>query len=241
MRIESHAVHVVHFGHGLNLIHQGFGVGLASALQVGIEEEIHGVKLVAFAAHVHGGGFARGGDGGEVGVDVVLPEANARENVRGHVQGVGRGGRDLGVTAGGGNAELGQLRLVVGVNQIMRDSGMVGFAGKQRFENGGGLFAVGESLVVVRLGGEQRERVEYRGFVIVGIATREPSSSRRNKPWRGRRDRVCRNCYRKREIAAMYAFSRGVAGFAGSDASFSASVVSPRPRLMTAASGSFQS
>jgi ABC-type xylose transport system permease subunit len=51
------------------------GVGLASALQIGVDEKIHGVELVAFAAHVHGGSFARGGDGSEIGVDVVLPEA----------------------------------------------------------------------------------------------------------------------------------------------------------------------
>jgi hypothetical protein len=37
---------------------------LASALQIGVDQEIHGVELVAFAAHVHSGGFARGRDRG---------------------------------------------------------------------------------------------------------------------------------------------------------------------------------
>ena len=63
----------------------------------------------------------------------------------------------------------GQLRLVVGMNQIVRHAGMIGFGGKKLFQNGCSLFAVGEGLVVVRLGSEQRERAEHCRFVIVGI------------------------------------------------------------------------
>jgi hypothetical protein len=85
---------------------------------------------------------------------------NAGENMRRHVQGVRSRGSDLRVTASGGQSELRQLRLVVGVNQIMRDAGMVGLDGKQLLQNGGGLLAIGKSRVVVRLGGQQGERVE---------------------------------------------------------------------------------
>jgi hypothetical protein len=46
---------------------------------------------------------------------------------------------------------------------------MIGLSGEELLKNCGGLFAVGEALVVVRLGGEQRERVERGGLVIVGI------------------------------------------------------------------------
>ncbi len=147
------------------------GIGFAAALQVGIEEEIHGVELVAFAAHVHGRGLARGGDRGQVRFDVVLPQADARENVRWHMQGVRRGGRDLRVAARRGNARLRQLRLVVTVNQVMRDAGMIGLGREELFEDRGRLLAVRERRVLVWLGGEQRKRVERRGFVIVGIVT----------------------------------------------------------------------
>ena len=85
------------------------------------------------------------------------------------MQGVRSRGRDLRVTAGGGQSELRQLRLVIGVNQVMRHAGMVGFDGEEFFQHGGGLLAIGESFVVVRFGGEQGERVEDGGFVIVRI------------------------------------------------------------------------
>ena len=69
MRIVACSIHIVFLvGHGADLPDQRFGVGVASALHVGIEKKIHGVKLVAFAAHAHGSGFAGGGDGGEVGI-----------------------------------------------------------------------------------------------------------------------------------------------------------------------------
>ena len=128
-------------------------VGVASALHVGVEEEIHGVELVAFATHAHSSGFARGRDRGEVGVDIVLPEADAGEDVRRHVQGVRRGGRDLRVAAGGGQSELRELRLIVGVDQVVGHAGMVGLGGEKFFENRGGLLAIGEGGVVVGFGG----------------------------------------------------------------------------------------
>jgi hypothetical protein len=79
------------------------------------------------------------------------------------------GGRDLSVAASGGNTELRELWLVVGVDQVVRDSGMVGFGGEKFFENCGGCFSVGESFVVVRFRSQERERVEHSGFVIVWV------------------------------------------------------------------------
>ena len=65
--VVAFAIHIVFLvGHGADLFDQGFGVGLASALHVGVEEKIHGVELVAFATHVHGSGFAGSRDGGQV-------------------------------------------------------------------------------------------------------------------------------------------------------------------------------
>ena len=148
---------------------QGLGVRLASALQVGIEEEIHGVELMSCTAHVHRGRLARGGDRSKVGVNVVLPQTNAGENVRRHVQGVRSRRRNLRVSSRGGNAELRQLRLVVAVDQVVCNSWMIGLSSEQFFQHGGCLPAFGERCVLVRVGGEQGQRIERRGFVIVGI------------------------------------------------------------------------
>ena len=83
-----------------------------------------------------------------------MPEADAGEDVRGHVQGVRGGGGDLGVTASGGDAALRQLRLVVGVDQVVGDSGMIGFGGEEGLKNRGSGETVGEGVVMVRLGGQ---------------------------------------------------------------------------------------
>ena len=158
------------------------GISFAAALQVGIDQEIHGVELVAFAAHAHRSGFASGGDGGEVRVDVVLPEADAGEDVRRHVQRVRRGGSDLRITARGGNAELRQLRFVVAVDQVVRDSRMVGFGGEKFFENGSSLLCGWRRSrrdAVRRLAATARRRRRLRDR---RDRTRTPSSSRRNRP-----------------------------------------------------------
>ena len=88
------------------------------------------MKLMTFAAHVHGRGLAGGGDGSQVGIDVVLPEPKAGKDVRRHVQRVRSRGRDPGITARRGQAQFGQLRLVITVNQVVRHSGMVGSSAK---------------------------------------------------------------------------------------------------------------
>ena len=68
------------------------GVGFASALKIGVDQKIHGVELVAFAAHVHGGSFARGGDGSEIRVDIVLPQADAGKMCEGICKACGAAG-----------------------------------------------------------------------------------------------------------------------------------------------------
>jgi len=56
-------------------------------LQVGVLQEIHGVNLM-FGSDVHSRGLARRSGGGEIRLNVFLPEAEASKNVRGHVQGI---------------------------------------------------------------------------------------------------------------------------------------------------------
>src|SRR5580692_3362709 len=76
---------------------------------------------------------------------------------------------NLSVTARGGKAEFREPRLVIAMNEVVRDAGMVRFDSEEFFQDRGGLLAVGEGFVVVRFGGEQGERVENRRFVIVRI------------------------------------------------------------------------
>ena len=85
------------------------------------------------------------------------------------MQGVRGHGRDLRVTAGGGQAELGELRLVVGVDQVVGHAGMVGLGGEELLQDRRRLLAICESCVLVRFGGEQGERVENRGFVVIRV------------------------------------------------------------------------
>ena len=62
------------------------------------------------------------------------------------------------------------MRLIVGVDQVVGHAGMIGLGGEKFFQNRRGLLAIGEGGIVVRFGGQQRERVENCGFVIVGIS-----------------------------------------------------------------------
>ncbi len=65
---------------------------------------------------------------GDVGVDQFLPIADAGKNVRRHVQGMGRRGRDLGITPGGFEALVGDRRIIVEMDQIVRHAGMLRLA-----------------------------------------------------------------------------------------------------------------
>ena len=92
---------------------------------------ISDVELMALAAHVHGGFFLGGGDGGEVGIDVILPKAEPGKNVRRHMQGVRRGGSQLRIFPSRRQSLLRHAGLVVGVDQVMGDARMIGFFGEQ--------------------------------------------------------------------------------------------------------------
>src|SRR6266853_5145580 len=85
------------------------------------------------------------------------------------MQGVRSGGRNLSVAAGGRQAELRELRLVVRVDEVVSHAGMVGVDGEEFFENRRRMSAISEGGVVVRFGSEQGERVKGGGFVIVRV------------------------------------------------------------------------
>jgi len=73
---------------------------------------------------MHGRGFARGCDGSEVRIDVVLAKGpRGAKMCEGMCKGVRSGRSDLRVTAGGGQAELRQLWLVIAVDEVVRTPG----------------------------------------------------------------------------------------------------------------------
>jgi len=51
----------------------------------------------------------------------------------------------------------------------MRNSGMIGLDREQLLQNGAGFLAVGKRRVIVRLGGQQRERIKSSRLVVVRI------------------------------------------------------------------------
>src|SRR5262249_60708571 len=78
--------------------------------------------------------------GGKVGGAVALhhfwPQADPAEDVRGHVQGVWRRGRDLGIDAGSRQATLGQFGIVICVDQVVSDTWMIGVFLEERLQDG---------------------------------------------------------------------------------------------------------
>ena len=79
----------------------------------------------------------------DVRCDRFLPQPEARKNVRGHMQSVGRIRRDLGVGASGGQPFARKLRFVRGVNQVVCYARIVGMLLEERLENGNRSFAIG--------------------------------------------------------------------------------------------------
>ena len=74
--------HRVHIAHGFELVQNDASLvddflrfGILAALQVSVEEEVVGVEGVRAVAMVFGFGVLGGGDGKEVGVDVLLPHS----------------------------------------------------------------------------------------------------------------------------------------------------------------------
>ena len=117
---------------------------------------------------------ARGLLGARVRRRRVFPRADARENVRRHVQRVRRRRRDLRVRPRGGEPFLGERRKVVAVDQEMRDARMVRILRQQRLEELRRLERLRVGLIV-QIGGEiERERVEDFRFDVLRILRDQP-------------------------------------------------------------------
>jgi len=77
----------------------------------------------------------RGAGRRQVRLDRLRPHAEAREDVRWHVQRVRRGRRDLRVGARRGQRQLRELGIVERVDHVVRDARMVGFEREQPVED----------------------------------------------------------------------------------------------------------
>ena len=109
------------------------------------------MELVAFTAHVHGSSLSRGCHGGEIGIDVILPETQARKDVRRHMQSVRGSGSNLRISTRRRETKLSQLRLVVAVDQIVGNARMIGFHAKEFLKYLRCFFTIVECRVVLGL------------------------------------------------------------------------------------------
>jgi hypothetical protein len=108
-----------------------------------------------------------------VGGDRFLPIADAREDMRRHMQRVRSPRRDLRVAGGRAQPFIGDGRIVVGVDQVVRDARMVGLALEYLLQDGRRLKLVGIGLVIRRGGDIEGERVEHLRLVVARIALRK--------------------------------------------------------------------
>jgi hypothetical protein len=108
-----------------------------------------------------------------VGCGRFLPGADAGENVRGHVQRVRCGGRDLGVTLGGGQSLCRDRRVVIGVDEVVRDTRMVRVLLELDFEDRSGSQRRRKCFVGRGLRGRQIDRRENLCLVVLGKALRD--------------------------------------------------------------------
>jgi hypothetical protein len=97
------------------------------------------------------------GAGGDVGVDRFLPVADAGEGVGRHVPRVRRVRCNLRVAPRRLERAVGQRRIVVAVNDVVRQAGVIRVGGDQRFENRASLQRFGVAGVGRRRGGDRRD------------------------------------------------------------------------------------
>ena len=109
----------------------------------------------------------------DVGVDRFLPVADAGVDVRRHVLGVRRGRRDLGVAVGGVEPLLRGRRVVVEVDQVMRDARMLRQPLGDRLQDCGALGLLGVGLVVQVGRGVERDGIGDLRLVVVRIFRRD--------------------------------------------------------------------
>ena len=182
-RVPGRELGVVEFRGRDGLVEHAARARVVADLQVGVFEVVqcvHGVER-------EGAGVALGREApgrvgrGEVRGDGLLPEAEAREDVRRHVERVRRRRRDLRVGARGRQRLFRERRVVEGVDHVVRDAGVPGLRGEEPVQDRGPLLLPRERRVA--RGRAQEQRVEDRGLVVV----RKPPGDRQHGLLVGRR------------------------------------------------------
>src|SRR4029077_11768471 len=97
-------------------------------------------------------GTRRGRACGKIRSDRILPEAEAHEDMRWHVQSMGGIRRKRGVAAGGLHALRPGRGAMRSMYHVMRDSGMIGILLQQRLKNRDGLFLERKRMWLVCIG-----------------------------------------------------------------------------------------
>src|SRR5215467_14710497 len=90
--------------------------------------------------------------------------------MRRHVVGMSGRWGNLGVQSRRGKALFSENRIVVAMNDVVRDARMVGILGEEGFEDFPAAALIRKGLVGFGSGDVQRDRMENGGFGIVGIS-----------------------------------------------------------------------
>src|SRR5205807_7767861 len=106
-------------------------------------------------------------DSSFVGLDLVIPHAESKKDVRSHVLRVTRFGRNLRIDARGPQAERSVDRVIVTMNQVVNDAGMPRMLWKNLFQHGGGAHVSGEIASVLR-GAQYGQRIKAGSIDVFG-------------------------------------------------------------------------
>ena len=137
---------------------EGRRLSVLRELQVGVGREVRRVVVVRLNLERR-----------EIRPNGVLPKADHRVDVRGHVTGVRDGRSDLGVAPGRRDALVGEGREVVRVNQVVRDTRVLRVLRVQPFEDPGRLQLAGICHVVLRRSSLECQRVEDLRLEVVRV------------------------------------------------------------------------
>ena len=98
-----------------------------------------------------------------------FPIPHAREDMRWHMLRMRRGGRDLRITLGSIKPFLGNGRIVIQMDQVVRDARMLRLPFKDGLEKRGTLKLIGISFIRGRSGNIQCDRVGNLGLIVFRI------------------------------------------------------------------------
>ena len=142
------------------------GLHVLPLLQVRVDQVVERVHVVVGIAAA-----LLGRRRGDIALDRLRPHAEQHVDVRGHVQRMRHRRRELVVAARGVEAALGQRRVVVAVDDVVRGAGMIRLGGHDLLGQLSRFLLLGVGLVVRLRGGLQRERVEGHRLAVLRIAS----------------------------------------------------------------------